>query len=162
MTDLVDGRPTWDQTWLAIAQTVAFRSRCDRMRVGAVIVTSDNRSMPPSYNGPPRGQQLTGTCADWCPRAQRGDTGSSYDECCAIHAEANALIRANFTEIQDGTIYVSAACCINCAKLIANSGIRRVVHVVGSRDEHRQPDVVEAYLRECGLTVVRANRVENL
>lgn len=156
-----DERPGWDQTWLAVAQVVAYRSRCDRAQVGAVIVTHDNRVAAVSYNGPPRGQRLTGTCTAWCPRA-RGDVTASYDECAAVHAEANALLRADFTDIRGGTIYVSSACCRGCAKLVANSGITRVVHVVGEADAHRDPDAVEAYLRTCGLTVARANRVEQL
>lgn len=155
-----DDRPTWDQVWLATAQVVASRSRCDRAQVGAVIVTPDNRVAAVSYNGPPRGQRLAGTCRGWCPRA-RGDVAPSYDECATVHAEANGLL-LNEISIRGGTIYVSGACCRGCAKLIANSGLRRVVHVVNPGDAHRDPDAVEAYLRECGLTVVRAARVEEL
>jgi dCMP deaminase len=155
-------RPGWDATWLAIAQVAAYRSRCDKAQVGAVIVTPDNRVASISYNGPPRGQALTGPCGRWCPRAQNGESGASYDRCFSIHAEANGLLRADHTAIQGGTIYVSAACCINCARLIANSGLRRVVHVVGECDAHRDPDGVEQYLRRCGLSAIRAARVDEL
>jgi len=157
-----DGRPGWDPTWLAVAQVIAYRSRCDRAQVGAVIVTRDNRVAAISYNGPPRGQRLVGTCVNWCPRARGENLSPSYDECATVHAEANALLRADFTDIRGGTIYVSSACCRGCAKLIANSGLTRVVHVVGPNDLHRDPDAVETYLRTCGLTVTRANRVEEL
>jgi len=156
-----DDRPSWDATWLAVAQIIAYRSRCDRAQVGAVIVTGDNRVAAISYNGPPRGQRLTGTCIAWCPRS-RGDVTASYDACATVHAEANALLRADFTDIRGGTIYVSSACCRGCAKLIANSGITRVVHVVGPNDAHRDPTTVETYLRTCGLTVTRAKHVEEL
>lgn len=154
-------RATWDQTWLAIARVIAYRSRCDRAQVGAVIVTADNRVAAVSYNGPPSGQQLTGTCSAWCHRALHGG-GPSYDECATVHAEANGLLRASFTDIRGGTIYVSSACCRGCAKLIANSGLRCVVHIVGPEDSHRDPDDVETYLRKCGLEVTRASRVEEL
>jgi dCMP deaminase len=159
--DPTTDRPTWDQIWLATAQVVASRSRCDRAQVGAVIVTRDNRVAAVSYNGPPRGQQLTGTCRSWCPRARVENLSPSYDECATVHAEANGLL-LNEISIRGGTIYISSACCRGCAKLIANSGLGRVVHVVGPGDKHRDPDTVESYLRECGLTVVRANRVEEL
>jgi dCMP deaminase len=154
-------RATWDQVWLATAQVAAHRSRCDRAQVGAVIVTPDNRVAAVAYNGPPRGQQLTGNCSVWCQRFRSGDTSASYDKCPTVHAEANALL-LNEISIKGGTIYVSRACCVDCAKLIANSGLARVVHVVGPDDWHRKPDDVEAKLRECGLEVVRATRVEEL
>lgn len=161
-TETSPTRPTWDMTWLAIAQTMAYRSRCDKRQVGAVIVTRDNRVAQLSYNGPARGQRLDGTCHNWCPRMQGYETSGDYSRCASIHAEANGLLRANALDIVHGTIYVSSACCMDCAKLIANSGLKRVVHVVSSEDEYRDPDSVEDYLRQCGLTVQRATRVEEL
>lgn len=155
-------RPGWEVTWLAIAQAIAYRSRCDKRQVGAVIVTEDNRVASISYNGPPRGQLLGETCSRWCPRMRAGETGASYDSCYSIHAEANGLLRADSTEIKGGTIYVSSACCINCARLIANSGLMRVVHVVSESDSYRDPDGVEQYLRECGLSVLRGVKVDDL
>lgn len=149
-------RPHWVETWIQVADVFAERSLCTRAQVGAVIVTKDNRVASQSYNGPAAGLNKKTPCTDWCPRA-RGETGltANYDACPAIHAEANALIRANFTEIQGGTIYVSRACCINCAKQVANSGLARVVHRVTSDDLHRDPDSVEDYLQRAGLEVVR-------
>lgn len=149
-------RPSWDQTWLAIASTIALRSRCSRRQVGAVIVTRDNRVAAVSYNGPPRDAKLTGPCANWCPRMITGDTGPGYVNCLSIHAEANALLRADWTAIQGGTIYVSSASCVNCAKLVANSGLSRLVHVVRPEDHYRDPDTVEETLRECGILVARS------
>lgn len=167
MLTLIDGgashvRPTWDMTWLAIAQTMAYRSRCEKRQVGAVIVTRDNRAAAVSYNGPPRGYPVSGTCGRWCPRMQLGETSIDYSRCATVHAEANALLRADFTDIAGGTIYVSSACCRDCAKLIANSGLRTVVHVVSPDDQHRDPDGVEEYLRNCGLSVQRATKVTDL
>jgi deoxycytidylate deaminase len=53
MTEKV--RPTWDETWMAHAHEIAKRSLCDRDKVGAVIVASDNIPLISSYNNPPRG-----------------------------------------------------------------------------------------------------------
>lgn len=155
-------RPGWDETWLAMAQTVAFRSRCTKRQVGALIVTRDNRPLIASYNGPARGHQVSEDCRDWCPRSQSHETSANYDTCFSIHAEANALVRADYTEMHGGTIYVSSASCINCAKLVANSGLSRLVHVVSPKDQYRDPDGVETYLRMCGLSAQRATRVETL
>jgi deoxycytidylate deaminase len=80
---------------------------------------------------------------------------ADYSTCDSIHAESNAIARANFTEIQGGTIYVTHASCINCAKLVGNSGIVRLVHRVTEADAHRQPQQVEEYLRTIGVEVTR-------
>jgi dCMP deaminase len=167
LTDVPEPPPraTWDQTWLAIATVVAQRSWCARRQVGAVIVTRDNRVASVSYNGPPRGQRVVTTCDHWCRRAINEDltinqNPTLYDNCDAIHAEANALLRADYTDIAGGTVYVSSAMCVNCAKLIANSGVSRVVHVVDEeRDAHRRPDDVELQLRQWGLAVQRARNL---
>lgn len=155
-----DGRPSWDQVWLTVASAISLRSRCDRRQVGAVIVTRDNRVASVSYNGPPRNLVVQGSCSSWCERARNGDSGPAYDRCEMIHAEANALLRASWTEIQGGTIYVSAASCVNCARLVANAGLARLVHVVTSADLHRDPDTVESLLRTNGLSVQRATVTE--
>jgi dCMP deaminase len=149
-------RPTWDQVWLKVALQIGPRSRCSRAQVGAVIVTHDNRVAALSYNGPPRGLEVSGSCDHWCPRAM-GDApiGADYSACDAIHAEANAITRADFTDIQNGTIYVTHSTCINCAQLVGNSGISRLVHRVTDADAHRNPEKVESYLRKIGIEVSR-------
>jgi dCMP deaminase len=124
-----------------------------------VIVTADNRVVSFSYNGPPRGMQVEGPCINWCPRAMTADIASvaaDYSTCPAVHAEANAIIRASYDDLAGGTIYVTSAMCINCAKIIANSGLVRVVHVVAAEDAHRHPDEVEAFLKASGITTARA------
>lgn len=149
-------RPGWDDVWLHVAEAVAGRVLCTRARVGAVIVTVDNRVNSASHNGPPAGfNHGERPCTEWCGRAMSGDSSADYSSCPSIHAETNALVRADFTAIRGGTIYITAAICINCAKMVANSGLARVVHIVRDEDRHRDPDFVEEYLRSMGLTVDR-------
>lgn len=63
-------RPTWDNTWLAVARDVAARSLCVRDQVGAVIVDSRNRIIATGYNGPPTGfPHNDEKCDRWCSRA---------------------------------------------------------------------------------------------
>jgi dCMP deaminase len=151
----VINRLTWDEVWLRTAILIGQRSRCDRAQVGAVIVTADNRVDSCSYNGPIAALRLEGTCRSWCPRAQRNDTSVDYSTCSTIHAESNSLIRSNHDRIQGGTIYVSRAMCLNCAKEVCNSGLARVVHRVLSEDEHRNPGTVEDLIRSAGIEVSR-------
>lgn len=137
------------------ATIIARRSKCYLTQVGAIIVTSDNRAMPPAYNGPAAGIPYQGDCRNWCPRSTAETRDADYSSCESIHAEANALLRADWTQIQGATIYVSAAVCISCARLIANSGISTVVHRVTEDDMHRDPDRTETFLRAAGLEVRR-------
>ena len=149
-------RPSWDETWVLVAEIIALRSQCDGRRIGAIIVSSDNAYTVVGYNGPPAGWRhdpLT-TCRDWCPRLQTGEQTSDYDNCVTIHAEANALARADFSRIADGTLYVSSACCWSCGKMIANSGVSRVVMQVDPKlDAHRDPFRTIRFLEQSGVSV---------
>ena len=144
-------RPTWDETWLAVAEAMARRSQCTRAQVGAVIVTADNKVNSCTYNGPVSSLSLTGTCDRWCPRAQRGDRSPVYDSCVAVHAECNSLIRADHSAIQGGTLYTSRAMCVNCAKEVCNSGVARVVQLVTQEDLHRNVSEVAAFIELTGV-----------
>lgn len=148
-----------------MAEIMGKRSRCDRRKVGAIIVDGFNKIQASAYNGPPAGARYSGGCLDWCPRAQHaarvgmdpsdddGDVLLSYRNCPSLHAEANALLEADHTKIRGGTIYVSSAVCADCAKLIANSGLLYVEMTVWASDQHRRPETVCRYLTDMGLTV---------
>lgn len=153
MTEMTQ-RPTWDETWMAVVDAVAKRSRCSRAQVGAVIVDSKERICATGYNGSAANFPADGQCTNWCARA-RGESplDNMYDACPAIHAEANALLYVDRSAIEGGTIYITCAPCMQCAKLISNSGLSRVVARVRKADLHRNPEVVLDYLRQCKLSV---------
>lgn len=147
-------RPTWDETWLAVADVISRRSRCTRSTVGAVIVAADQTVISASYNGPPAGFPGEGPCTNWCPRSMGVGTPSpTYDDCPAAHAEANAIARADFSRMKGATIYVSTSPCKGCAKLLANSGIVKVVFRHEEGREYRHWEETVEFLRECGLDV---------
>ena len=150
-------RPSWDRTWLNVAQVVAERSTCDRRKVGAVIVTKDNRPVSTGYNGPPAGWKSSSSCSAFCPRANHKTP--TYDNCVAIHAEANALLFAARNQYEGGTIYVNHLCCFDCSKLIANSGLARVV--VEFVDSSRNFDKEKGLLLASGLQVDVIERESN-
>lgn len=148
-------RPSWDDTWLRVAHAVAERSLCIRRKVGAVIVTAENRPVSTGYNGPPAGLKQTTPCGGYCPRAN--NKTADYDNCVAIHAEANALLFASRSQYEGGTIYVTHICCYGCAKLIANSGLSRVV--IEFSDSNRDFTKAQALLTSSGLHVEIMERV---
>ena len=117
------GSGSWDDHFLEIAKTVAKRGTCDRCQVGAVIVR-DRMILSTGYNGAPRK-------ADECYRVGHllkrvGDKDSCVR---TVHAEQNAIAQAARagTAIEGATLYSTVAPCYDCAKLIINAGIVRVI-----------------------------------
>lgn len=148
-------RPTWDETWMSVAEAVGLRSKCDRRRIGACIVSEDNGYVVVGYNGPPASFDAPdgSTCQDWCPRMLNPSPGPSYEDCVTVHAETNAIAKADRTRIQDGTLYVTSAVCWDCAKVVANSGVARVMMWLEQDDMHRNPQRSINFLKQCGIEV---------
>ena len=112
-------RASWDEYFMGIARVVATRSTCDRKHVGAVIVR-EKMILTTGYNGSIRGLSH---CDD--------DGHLMEDGHCVrtVHAEANAIVQAarNGVRLDGADIYVTASPCFGCYKLIANSGLTRIV-----------------------------------
>lgn len=106
-----------DMRYLRMADIWAENSYCVRRKVGVLIV-KDKSIISDGYNGTPAG--FENICED-----EQGLT-KQY----VLHAEANAItkVAASTNNCAGATLYVTAAPCIECAKLIIQSGIRRVVY----------------------------------
>ena len=121
-------RPTWDEYFMATAKLIASRSNCERLNVGCVIVTAGdrkNRLVAAGYNG-----FLPGT-----PHASRLRDGH---EQATVHAEQNAIADAarRGSSVDGCTAYVTHFPCINCAKILAASGIAEIKF---HEDYHNDP-----------------------
>lgn len=105
-----------DKRYLRMAAIWAENSYCLRRKVGAIIV-KNQMIISDGYNGTPAG--FENVCED--------DNGVTKP--CVLHAEANAITKvARSNNSSDGaTLYVTASPCVECAKLIIQSGIKRVV-----------------------------------
>ena len=131
-------RAKWDARFMEIAQTVAKWSSCAKedRQVGAVIA-KDKRILTTGYNG--AGSGII-SCSErgTCMRREMGiASGTRHELCYAVHAEQNAVIQAAKIGISiDGaTIYCTHQPCVICAKIIINSGIKRIVYVEPYPDE---------------------------
>lgn len=148
-------RATWDDTWLGVARAVGGRSLCTRAQVGAVIVGRDQRILATGYNGPPRGfaHGDVGCSTGWCLRATAVDVepDADYRDCPSLHAEANAISVSDYSSRAQGTLYVTSHICFTCAKLIANSGIIRVVVKSDGPRAYREPWKSYDLLKKCGV-----------
>lgn len=146
-------RSSWDTVWADVALAVSRRSACERAQVGAVLV-KDNRIVATGYNGPASGYpgDTNLGCMAWCWRANSKPTETTIYgyQCPSIHAEANALLYASRQNVEQATLYVTHAPCADCAKLISNSGVIRVV-ILEPPATHRPNPI--PYLHKCGIQV---------
>jgi dCMP deaminase len=121
-------RPSWDEYFMNIAKVVASRSNCMKRKVAAIIV-KDKRVVSTGYNGTPRG---TRNCNEGgCPRCNNlAVSGTALDQCLCSHGEENAIVQASYhgVSLKDAIIYTTFAPCLQCAKMIINSGIREVIY----------------------------------
>lgn len=118
-------RPDWDTTFMEVAQVVAKRGTCPRLKVGAVI-TADNKIISTGYNGAPAG---TDHCTEVGCLVET-ETGRCKR---TVHAEINAIIQAGSnTMARNTTLYTTHFPCVECASVIANSDIDRVVYMANS------------------------------
>jgi len=135
---MTDKQRNLDDRYLRMARIWAENSYCQRRQVGALVV-KDKMIISDGYNGTPSG--FENVCED-----EEGLT-KPY----VLHAEANAITKlARSGNNSDGaTIYITASPCIECAKLIIQAGIRRVVY----GEQYRLTDGIEL-LRRAGIEVV--------
>jgi dCMP deaminase len=126
----------FDRRYLEMARMWSKNSYCVRRQVGALIV-KDRMIISDGYNGTPEG--FENICED------EDNKTKSY----VLHAEANAITKvAKSNNSSDGaTLYITTSPCVECAKLIIQSGIRRVVFC-------------DTYHSEDGLKLLKRAKIE--
>lgn len=127
---------TLDYRYIRMANIWAENSYCKRRKVGALVV-KDNMIISDGYNGTPSG--FENVCED----------NNNITKPYVLHAEANAitkLARSN-NNSEGSTLYVTASPCIECAKLIIQAGIKRVVYA-------------EKYRLEDGIDLMKKAKIE--
>ncbi len=134
----------FDNRYLEMAQVWAKNSYCKRRQVGALIV-KDRMIISDGYNGTPSG--FENICED-----ENGVT-KPY----VLHAEANAITKVaqSGNSSQGATLYVTASPCMECAKLIIQAGIKRVVY----QDQYRLMDGIEL-LQKAGIECVHIEKID--
>ncbi|MFC1754915.1 cytidine/deoxycytidylate deaminase family protein [Thermoproteota archaeon] len=128
---LQDKRPDWDHYFMNIAQAVKMRCNCLSAKKGAIIVR-DKIILSTGYNGSPKGIKHcnSGGCKRCTTRHLGKMKSGVYSEpCICAHAEENAIVQAAYNGVSTNgaTLYTSFTPCVNCAGMIINAGIKRVV-----------------------------------
>ena len=154
----------WDKRFIEMAKLVATWSSCyqENRQVGAVIV-KDKRIMTTGYNGAPRGRA---NCTDLgiCLREKFSiPSGTRYELCRSVHAEANAIINADREKMigssldlacvgQEGQIISGTDSCMMCKRMVINAGISEVF-VRDTATEFRRIDVMDWIMNDDSLSV---------
>jgi dCMP deaminase len=140
-------RPSWDEYFMQITLQVARRSTCPRAAVGAVVVR-EKRILTTGYNGSPQG----------LPHCTEVGCLMVNGHCVrTLHAEQNAIIQGALhgVDVSGSTLYVTHQPCLNCAKMIINAGIRRVVYAGQYPD-----DIARGFLEEAGVELCEHQKEE--
>jgi dCMP deaminase len=133
-------RPTWDQVWGDVVNTISYRSADPSFKVAAIIVTDDNTQLLSlGYNGDHMGGS---NCRE---SDEPGESGF-------IHAEVNALIKLDFNSPKRKKMYVSLSPCKMCARAIINARIDEVIY----SEEYRDTSGIDL-LRHAGIKVRRSS-----
>ena len=130
----------FDRSYLEMARVWAKNSYCTRRKVGALLV-KDRMIISDGFNGTPSGFE------NICEDPATGKT-KPY----VLHAEANTITKVakSGNNSQGATLYVTDAPCLECAKLIVQAGIKRVVYLI----EYSVRDGIEL-LRRAGIEVCK-------
>ena len=146
--DTDDGGPVpeRDDYYMALAFAASRRANCRGRKVGAVLVKED-RVIATGYNGTPEGLPncLDGGCLR-CADREDFASGTHYDLCICVHAEANALLTAGrYGAPTDGTtVYTTDQPCFGCSKQLIQAGVARVYY---ARTWHPDERVLPDYRR---------------
>jgi dCMP deaminase len=136
----------FDKRYIEMALIWAQNSYCNRRKVGALIVKG-KMIISDGYNGTPSG--FENVCED------ENNITKSY----VLHAEANAITKVakSNNSSEDSTLYVTTSPCMECSKLIIQSGIRRVVYC----NRYHKTDGLEL-LKRAGIELIFIDPENNI
>lgn len=118
--------PTWEETFLTLATTIAARSKDPHVQVGACIVSADNKVLAMGYNGTPRGMEDEDF--PW----EDGELNSPDAKYAYVmHAERNAVLnyRGSLTDFVGARAYVTHLPCIECTKTLVQIGVKEITYL---------------------------------
>jgi len=123
-------RVSWDEYFMSLALLASSRSQCKRLRVGCVLV-KNKRVVSTGYNG-------------HLPNVPHESVIRDTHEQATVHAEQNAISDAAKRGVSIGgaTAYVTHYPCLNCAKLLASSGIEKIIYNQSYRNDPLVEQVV--------------------
>ena len=135
----VKSRLSWDEYFMSVAILISKRSSCHRLHVGCILV-KNNRIISSGYNG-------------FLPKAPHKSIVRDNHEQATVHAEQNCIsdCAKRGISVQGSTAYITHYPCVNCAKILAASGINKINY----HTDYRNDDIVKEILADSGIDVNR-------
>ena len=132
-------RIDWDNYFMALAFLIASRSSCNRLNVGCVLV-KDTRVISVGYNG-------------FLPKTPHESIVRDGHEQATVHAEQNAISDCAKRGIQcnDAIAYITHFPCINCAKILASSGIKTIKY----NSNYKNDEIVSTLLKSSKINIIK-------
>jgi len=148
---VMNSRPSWDDYFVGLLDSLATRATCDRGKNSALIA-KNKRIVATGYVGAPAGLPHCDESGHLYRDVLHTD-GKPRQHCVrTTHSEANAIAQAAHygISIDGATLYTKLTPCLDCTKLLINAGIKRVVAV---KDYHASHDSKE-FLKQAGIELV--------
>tara|TARA_B110000967_G_scaffold198149_1_gene230803 strand:- start:1213 stop:1662 length:450 start_codon:yes stop_codon:yes gene_type:complete len=135
--NLWENRIVWDEYFMSIAFLAASRSSCDRLQVGCVLV-KNTHIISMGYNGFLAGVPHTSIVRN-------------NHEQATVHAEQNAISDAarRGVSVDNATAYITHYPCINCAKILAASGIKKIVY----HSDYKNDEIVNEIYKDTNIVI---------
>jgi dCMP deaminase len=143
-------KPSWDEYFMGIMEAASKRASCSRGRSAAILV-KDNRIVSTGYVGAPVGLEDCDSIGHLLLEVYDGHGGSKTHCVRTTHAEANAIAHAAKHGIatNGATMYCRMEPCRDCAKLLINAGIKRVV----AQRRYQAADYTREAFSKVGITL---------
>jgi dCMP deaminase len=124
LENLTSEKLSWEEYFMSTALLLSCRSSCNRLHVGCVLV-KNNRIISAGYNG-------------FLPGAPHESIIVNNHEIATVHAEQNAIsdCASRGVSVKDATAYITHFPCINCAKILAASGIKEIVYLNNYKNDN--------------------------
>ena len=126
-----EDRLSWDEYFMSVAFLISSRSTCERLHVGCVIVM-DNRIISAGYNG-------------FLPGAPHMSIVRNNHEQATVHAEQNAITdcASRGVSVKGGIAYITHYPCLNCAKILAASGIKEIKYHTDYKNDQLVNEIIQ-------------------
>lgn len=141
LENLTSEKLSWEEYFMSTALLLSCRSSCNRLHVGCVLV-KNNRIISAGYNG-------------FLPGAPHESIIVNNHEIATVHAEQNAIsdCASRGVSVKDATAYITHFPCINCAKILAASGIKKIVYL----NDYKNDSNVLTLLGNVNISVKQIN-----
>lgn len=139
----------WHSMFMGVALLAAARSKDERKRNGACIVSADNKILGVGYNGLPRG------CSDEDAGYWADDDSDPFQSrhSYIVHAEVNSILNCVVLPLTGSTIYATQFPCPRCVQSIIQVGIRQVIYLEKKQHHSRANEAANKMLADAGVAI---------